>query len=93
MMMRSSDQSIGTLGNPEVAGLSSRKIWGRLSSDTLTMQAPKFVCLSPYLVPRGQPESQTRGLEARRLTLCLANPRLGSVNSLDPEMDPAIELG
>jgi hypothetical protein len=40
-------------------------------------------------VPRGQPESQTRGLEARRLTLCLANPRLGSVNSLDPEMDPA----
>jgi hypothetical protein len=51
------------------------------------MQTQKFVCLSPYLVPRGQPKSQTRGLEARRLTLCLANSRLGSVNSLDPEMD------
>jgi hypothetical protein len=49
--------------------------WDRLSSDTLTMQAPKFICLldGPLSFPVAKPKE--RKLEQ----FCLANPRLGSV--------------
>ncbi len=48
----------------------------RLSSDTLTMQAPKFICLlDGPLLPRSQPKE----VMETRVVFVLANPSLGSV--------------
>jgi hypothetical protein len=63
---------------PKMLGFPPQRFGGPLSTDTLAMQALKFVCLLP------QPCAPWPTLEvklARGLRLGLGNPRLGSVNS------------
>jgi hypothetical protein len=57
-----------------------------LSSDALTTQAPKFICLRLTSLPRCLPQMKLEQFVAT----VLAQPSLGS-GTHDPEMDPAIE--